>query len=132
MATRLFIVNVTGARTPEQAQAAARSIAGSNLMKAAIGGGRLDWGRVIACIGASGAAYVHEKLTLRFGGAELVRKGRHRGDKAARAALAHLAGPTVDLHVELGLGRGQAEAFGCDLTEGYVRENSAPLPEIVK
>jgi len=131
-ATRLFIVNVTGARTPEQAQAAARSIAGSNLMKAAIGGGRLDWGRVIACIGASGAAYVHEKLTLRFGGAELVRKGRHRGDKAARAALAHLAGPTVDLHVELGLGRGQAEAFGCDLTEGYVRENSAPLPEIVK
>jgi len=97
-----------------------------------MGGGRLDWGRVIACIGASGAAYVHEKLTLRFGGAELVRKGRHRGDKAARAALAHLAGPTVALHVELGLGRGQAEAFGCDLTEGDVRENSAPLPEIVK
>jgi glutamate N-acetyltransferase/amino-acid N-acetyltransferase len=127
-ATKLIVARVTGARTREQARAAARSLAGSNLMKAAIGGGRLDWGRVVACVGASGAAYVHEKLTLAFNEAVLVRKGKHLGKRAARAALVALAAPLVELHVDLGLGRGEGEAFGCDLTTGYVEENSHPIP----
>jgi len=126
-ATKLFVVRVRGARTTEQAQAAARAIAGSTLMKAAIGGGRLDWGRVIAALGASGAHYEHERFTLSFGDAVLVKKGKHQGDRAAAAALAYLSEREVRLTVDLGLGRGEAEAFGCDLTEGYVRENSAPL-----
>jgi glutamate N-acetyltransferase/amino-acid N-acetyltransferase len=127
-ATKLFAVTVRGAKNAEQARAAARTIAGSTLMKTSIGGGRLDWGRVVAALGASGAAYVHERLTLAYGDAVLVKKGRHQGDRAVRAALAHLAEPEIRLDVDLGLGRGTAEAFGCDLTEGYVRENSAPLP----
>ncbi len=127
-ATKLLVVTVRGARTVEQARAAARSIAGSTLMKAAIGGGRLDWGRVIAALGASGARYVHERLTLAYGDAVLVRKGKHQGDRASQAARAHLAAPEVHLVVDLALGRWEAAAYGCDLTEAYVRENAAPLP----
>ena len=127
-ATKLFIVQVRGAKTAEQARAAARAIVGSNLMKTSIGGGRLDWGRVIAALGASGAQYVHERFTLSYGDAVLVKKGKHQGTRAAAAALAHLGEREIRLTVDLGLGRGEAEAFGCDLTEGYVRENSAPLP----
>jgi glutamate N-acetyltransferase / amino-acid N-acetyltransferase len=127
-ATKLFVVQVRGAKTAEQARAAARAIAGSNLMKTSIGGGRLDWGRVIAALGSSGAQYVHERFTLSYGDAVLVKKGKYQGKRAAEAALAHLREPEVRLVVDLGLGRGEAEAFGCDLNEGYVRENSAPLP----
>jgi glutamate N-acetyltransferase/amino-acid N-acetyltransferase len=127
-ATQLFVGTVRGARTSEDAHHAARAIAGSTLMKAAIGGGRLDWGRVVAALGASGARYVHERFTLAYGDAVLVRKGKHQGDRAAQAALAHLGEREVRLTVDLGLGRGEAEAFGCDLTEGYVHENAAPLP----
>jgi len=127
-ATKLFIVQVRGAKTAEQARAAARAIAGSNLMKTSIGGGRLDWGRVVAALGSSGAQCVHERFTLAYGDAVLVKKGKHQGKRAAEAALAHLAGPEIRLAVDLGLGRGEAEAFGCDLNEGYVRENAAPLP----
>jgi glutamate N-acetyltransferase/amino-acid N-acetyltransferase len=126
-ATKLFLVTVCGARSDREARAAARSIAGSTLMKAAIGGGRLDWGRVIAALGASGAAYVHERFTLAYGPAVLVKKGKHQGEGAAAAALAHLAEREVHLAIDLGAGKGRAEAFGCDLTEGYVRENSMPL-----
>lgn len=126
-ATKLFLVTVRGARNDEEAHAAARSIAGSTLMKAAIGGGRLDWGRAIAALGASGAAYVHERFSLVYGEAVLVKKGKHQGDRAAAAALAHLAELEIHLKVDLGLGKGAAEAFGCDLTEGYVRENSIPI-----
>src|SRR5205085_2057043 len=85
--TKLFLVSVRGARSGEQARAAARSIAGSMLMKAAIGGGRLDWGRVVAALGASGAQYEHERFTLSYGDAVLVKRGKHQGEKAARAAL---------------------------------------------
>lgn len=127
-ATKLFVVQVRGAKTAEQARAAARAIAGSNLMKTSIGGGRLDWGRVVAALGSSGAQYEHERFTLAYGAAVLVKKGRHQGKRAAEAALAHLTEPEIRLVVDLGLGRGEAEAFGCDLNEGYVRENSAPLP----
>jgi glutamate N-acetyltransferase / amino-acid N-acetyltransferase len=127
-ATKLFVVQVRGAKTVEQARAAARAIAGSTLMKTSIGGGRLDWGRVIAALGSSGAQYVHERFTLSYGDAVLVKKGKHQGERAAAAALAHLAEREIRLAVDLGLGRGEGEAFGCDLTEGYVRENSTPLP----
>jgi len=127
-ATKLLVVRVRGAKRVEQARAAARAIAGSTLMKTSIGGGRLDWGRVIAALGSSGAQYVHERFTLSYGEAVLVKKGKHQGRRAAAAALAHLGEREIRLTVDLGLGRGEAEAFGCDLTEGYVRENSAPLP----
>ena len=126
-ATKLFVVDVRGARNPAQARAAARGIAGSTLMKAAIAGGRLDWGRVISALGASGAEYVHERFSLRFGERWLVRKGKHQGTKATRDALYHLAGKEVHLTVELGLGKGEARGWGCDLTPEYVRSNSTPL-----
>jgi glutamate N-acetyltransferase/amino-acid N-acetyltransferase len=124
---KLFVVHVEGAKDVEQARAAARSIVGSTLMKTSIGGGRLDWGRVVSSLGASGARYEHERFSLSYGDALLVKKGKHQGDRAARAALAHLAEPEIHLTVQLGLGRGAAVAWGCDLSEEYVRSNSTPL-----
>lgn len=125
--TKLFLVTVRGARNATQARAAARGIAGSNLMRAAISGGRLDWGRVISALGAAGAEYTHERFSLLFGDGYLVRKGKHLGAKAARAALAHLGGEEVRLTVELGRGKGEGRAWGCDLTPEYVVSNSTPL-----
>jgi glutamate N-acetyltransferase / amino-acid N-acetyltransferase len=126
--SKLLVVTVRGARNDGEARAAARGIVGSTLMRTAMGGGRLDWGRVVAALGASGAEYQHERFTLSFGDAVLVKKGKHQGEGATRRALDHLAEPEIRIDVDLGLGRGTAEAFGCDMSEGYVRENSAPLP----
>ena len=69
----------------------------------------------------------HERFTLTYGEAVLVKKGKHLGDAAAKEALAHLAEREIRLTVDLGLGRGKASAYGCDLTAGYVHENSTPL-----
>lgn len=124
---KLFVVRVEGARDLDQARAAARSIVGSTLMKAAIGGGRLDWGRVVSSLGASGARYEHERFSLAYGETLLVKKGKHQGDRAARRALAHLAEPEVRLTVQLGQGKAAATAWGCDLSEEYVRSNAEPL-----
>jgi glutamate N-acetyltransferase/amino-acid N-acetyltransferase len=126
-AKKLFVVTVRGARNPAQARAAARAIAGSNLMRAAIGGGRLDWGRVISALGASGCDYVHERFSLLYGDGYLVRKGKHLGARAAKAALAHLALPEIRVTVELGRGKAEARAWSCDLTPEYVTSNATPL-----
>jgi glutamate N-acetyltransferase/amino-acid N-acetyltransferase len=65
-----------------------------------------------------------DKTTLHLGGVCLYRRGRPL-DYDERAARAALAGAEVELRLELGLGEGAAIAWGCDITEEYVRLNSA-------
>jgi glutamate N-acetyltransferase/amino-acid N-acetyltransferase len=78
----------------------------------------------VAALGNSGAEMAEEKTTLHLGDFCLYRQGcpLDYDEKAARAAL---AGAEVGLRLDLGLGDGAATAWGCDITEEYVRLNSA-------
>jgi glutamate N-acetyltransferase/amino-acid N-acetyltransferase len=123
-ATKLIEVRVEGAASDADARRAARGVAGSLLVKTAVYGEDLNWGRILAALGGSGADMTEDKTTLHLGGVCLYRRGRplDYDEKAARAAL---AGAEVELRLELGLGEGAATAWGCDITEEYVRLNSA-------
>ncbi len=123
-ATRLLEVAVTGARSEEEARRAALAVAGSNLVKTAVAGSDPNWGRVVAALGYSGAAFDPDRVRVFLGPVKLVEAGCEApfDEGLARTLLAQ---PEVRLAVDLGAGWGRATAWGCDLTCEYVRINGS-------
>jgi len=123
-ATKLIQVDVTGARTLEDARAVARSVVRSNLVKAAVHGEDPNWGRVFAAAGNSGAEVDYRRAALWLGSVQIARDGVGLG-VPREEGRSQMTGLEVQFRVDLGLGSAEARAWGCDLTEAYVVENSA-------
>jgi glutamate N-acetyltransferase/amino-acid N-acetyltransferase len=128
-ATTLITCRVSGAADLLDARAAARAVVRSNLVKAAVHGRDPNWGRVAAAVGAAmrpdGTPIALDPTTLAIGLAgTAVFSGVPLPFDAAAVAAA-MDAPELLVEVDLGRGQAAAEAFGCDLTEAYVRENSA-------
>jgi len=123
-ANTLIEVWVEGAASREEARAAARTIVSSPLVKSAVHGADPNWGRVLAALGRSGAEVEEGRLEVLMGDICVLKDGRPQSfdPEAARRLL---QSPEVLLRVRLGLGEGEARAWGCDLTEEYVTINSA-------
>jgi glutamate N-acetyltransferase/amino-acid N-acetyltransferase len=115
---------VTGAASDADARKAARAVVGSSLLKAALHGEDPNWGRVFMAVGNSGAQVDPLHAALWIGSVQIARDGVTTGANPD-AARAEMHGDEVTMRVDLGLGRGAARAWGCDLTEAYVVENSA-------
>ena len=122
-AGKFIEVRVEGASTPEDARKVARSIAGSNLTKAAVLGADPNWGRIACAAGYAEAELDPNKLEIAIGGITLVRAGLALAYDEA-AASNKMKGDEVRLYANLHLGDGAATAWGCDLTPEYVRLNS--------
>ena len=123
-ASRMITVDIAGAATVSDARIAARTIAGSSLVKSAVYGADPNWGRILMALGRSGAAVQENKVDLFVNGVCIMQGGLpipfHRD-----AVVALMRGPEVTFRLQLGLGDGDATAWGCDLTEEYVIINSA-------
>jgi glutamate N-acetyltransferase/amino-acid N-acetyltransferase len=122
-ATRLIEVRVEGARDAAEARQAARTVAGSNLVKAAVYGGDPNWGRIVAALGRAGVDLDPALVDVDIGPVAVMRGGRPLTFDPA-AASAALQPPEVQLRVHLHRGAGTATGWGCDLTEQYVVINS--------
>ncbi len=127
-ATCLITCHVSGAERLADARAISRAVVGSSLLKAAVHGRDPNWGRVAAAAGgahrADGSAVSLSVPSLRIAlcGTPVFDGEPLAFDAAAvRAAMAM---PEITIDVDLGLANAAAEAWGCDLTEAYVRENS--------
>ena len=122
-ATRLIEVTVDGALTVAQARMGARTIAGSQLVKAAVHGSDPNWGRIIAALGRSGVEMVESKTDIYIRDDCLVRSGVAASfDRQHVKSL--LDEPEVSIRICLNLGDASATAWGCDLSEEYVTINS--------
>ncbi len=115
-------VVVTGARTDVDARRAARAVASSNLVKTAVHGGDPNWGRIAAAAGRSGARLDPARMTVRIGAVGVYDRAPIEFDE--RAASRELRGKIVEIGVDLGIGSGSGEAWGCDLSAEYVAINS--------
>lgn len=122
-ATRLLEVQVEGAASFEDARLAARAIASSPLVKAAIYGSDPNWGRVITALGGSGVRVEESRVELYLGELCLFRGQPVPFSRAEAARL--LSDRKVVFRVCLNLGRGRATSWGCDLSPEYVTINSA-------
>jgi glutamate N-acetyltransferase/amino-acid N-acetyltransferase len=122
--TKLITVDVKGAKNPVQAKYVGKLVVNSPLVKTAVYGCDPNWGRVIAAVGKSfDASIVPEKVTIRFGDTNVFKKGSPV-DCDLEALREYLRHAEVTIGVDLGIGKATARVWGCDLTEGYVKENA--------
>ncbi len=148
-ATSLITCQVSGAADSADARAIARAVVSSSLVKAAMHGKDANWGRIA---GAAGNALVPEAYLLEAAGLSPAEAASRAGQPATvdparmriaiagllaydgtaggpagidkAAARSAMEGEEILVRIDVGLGDGTGEAFGCDLTEGYVKENS--------
>jgi len=122
-ARKFVTVKVTGATTASSAKRIAMAIANSPLVKTAVGGEDANWGRVVMAVGKAGEPADRDKLTIWFGDIRVAAKGaRDPGYDEARTT-AYMKGDEILIRVDLGLGRGEATTWTCDLTKAYVEIN---------
>jgi len=125
-ATKVFAVTVTGAATEAEAEAVARRVADSPLVKAAVHGGDPNWGRVLQAAGTAGVAFDPARVRLELHGTQapilLVEGGVPARIDEAGAAAAMTGG--LEFRLDLGAGPAEATVRGCDLTAEYVRLNA--------
>ena len=121
-ATRRIDVSVTGAASDADARLAARTVAGSSLVKSAVHGGDPNWGRIAAAAGRSGAKLKPRRLVVRIGSITVYDGGPV--DFVEADASHALDRKVVVIGLDLGLGSGHGEAWGCDLSAEYVAINS--------
>jgi len=123
-ATKFCEILVSGAKSLEDAEKAARTIANSMLFKTMLAGADPNWGRIAAAVGASGAIFYPNRLTISFDGIKLFSNGKYL--ISARPDVKKvLKRDEFKIEVALNKGRHSASFFTCDLTKGYVQINAA-------
>jgi glutamate N-acetyltransferase / amino-acid N-acetyltransferase len=123
-ASKLITVEVAGARTPLDADRAARAIANSPLVKTALAGADPNWGRIVCAAGYSGAKFDLNRIDVSANQLALCRKGVDAGFDEA-AARRELGRKEIVIHVDLHAGRATARMWTCDLTREYIDINAS-------
>jgi glutamate N-acetyltransferase/amino-acid N-acetyltransferase len=132
--SRFVTVRVKGAKSFAQADAAARAVANSALVKTSWHGGDPNWGRIIAALGSSPAVIVEPKVDIGYSapGSRQVLWSLKRG-QPTRAAFPELCAAVApnefDLHIRLNVGRAEALFYAADLTEAYVQFNKGDVSD---
>jgi glutamate N-acetyltransferase / amino-acid N-acetyltransferase len=137
---RVVTVRVNGAKTVQDADAVARAVANSTLVKTSWHGGDPNWGRIIDAIGYSAAKVVEEKIdigysTPRSASAKATARQEilwslKRGQPTLatfKELCAAVAPKEFELHINLNLGKADAVMYAADLTEEYVDFNKGDV-----
>ena len=130
--TRIVTVRVKGAKTQKNADAAARAVGNSALVKTSWHGGDPNWGRIIDALGYSAAKVVEERVDIAYSAPGVkkiiysLKKGRPT--RTTFKSLCSAVAPTeFDLHINLNLGKAKAVLYAADLSEQYVDFNKGDI-----
>ena len=124
-AKHLLRVRVRGAKDTAEAKVIAKSVVNSPLVKTMVAGADPNVGRLLMAIGKCFTATIDRASTeCWINGHHVVTKGTRATFQDADVRTA-LGGEVVEIAITLGVGSGEATAFGCDLTHGYIDENAA-------
>ncbi len=122
-ASRVAAVTVSDAATTRDAEALARAVATSLLVRAAIHGADPNWGRILMAMGTAGVAFDPRRVTVRCAGITVCRFGVATTFDRGQAAAA-MNRPEVTIEVLVGAGDAHATVLTCDLTPEYVEFNA--------
>jgi len=129
---RVVTVRVNGAKSVADADAAARAVANSALVKTSWHGGDPNWGRIIDALGYSFAKVAEEKVDIGYSapGSRKILWNLKRG-QPTRVTFKQLCAAVTpgefDLHINLNFGRNSAVIYAADLTEAYVDFNKGDV-----
>jgi len=124
-AQKLVTINVTGAVSAKSAHRIGMAIANSPLVKTAIAGEDANWGRIVMAVGKAGEPADRDLLSVAVGDTWMAREGGVIPDYDETPVIAHMKGREVEITVDIGLGRGKATVWTCDLTHAYIDINGS-------
>jgi glutamate N-acetyltransferase/amino-acid N-acetyltransferase len=123
--TKFVTVEVEGAESAAAARRIALSIANSPLVKTAIAGEDPNWGRIVMAVGKAGEAADRDRLSIRFGDILVAENGERAASYDEATIARYMKGPEIVVRVDVGIGRGRATVWTCDLTHGYIDVNAS-------
>jgi len=124
-ASKFVEIAVTGAASAAAARRIALAIANSPLVKTAIAGQDANWGRIVMAVGKSGERADRDRLTIRIGGVLVAKNGGRAPDYDEAPVARHMKGQEIKIEVDIGLAKGRATVWTCDLTHGYIDINGS-------
>ncbi len=123
-ASKFITIAVNGAASRRAARRIGLSIANSPLVKTAIAGADANWGRIVMAVGKAGEPADRDRLSISMGGVPITENGILRDDYVEASVAGHMKGQDIHIGVDIGLGRGKARVWTCDLTHGYITINA--------
>ncbi|WP_025900034.1 bifunctional glutamate N-acetyltransferase/amino-acid acetyltransferase ArgJ [Sneathiella glossodoripedis] len=123
-ASKFITVSVSGAESDSSAKTIALAIANSPLVKTAIAGEDANWGRIVMAVGKSGEKADRDKLSISVCGVDIAANGEKLVTYDENDIVPLMKGQDITISVNVGVGNGQAFAWTCDLTHGYIDINA--------
>ncbi len=124
-AQKFIRIDVSGAVDDGSARRVGLAVANSPLVKTAIAGEDANWGRIVMAVGRAGEPAERDRLSVGVGGVWMARAGAVVPGYDEAPVVAHMRGREIQVNVDLGLGRGVATVWTCDLTHGYIDINGS-------
>jgi glutamate N-acetyltransferase/amino-acid N-acetyltransferase len=122
-ARKEIAITVTGAKSAASAKRIALSIANSPLVKTAVAGEDANWGRVVMAVGKAGEPADRDRLSVWFGDIRVAHHGERDPSYSEAATSAYMKKDEIAIRADIGLGKGAATVWTCDLTKDYVAIN---------
>jgi len=124
-AQKFVTINVTGAQSPAAARRIGLTVGNSPLVKTAIAAADANWGRIVGAVGRAGAKANRDKLQVRIGGVTITKNGGPVPGYDEAPVASHMQGRDIRIDIDVGVGKGRATVWTCDLTHGYVDINGS-------
>jgi glutamate N-acetyltransferase/amino-acid N-acetyltransferase len=124
-ASKFITIDVSGAASDLAARRIGLAVANSPLVKTAIAGQDANWGRIVMAIGKAGEKANRDRLKIVIGGVTIAEKGRRRAGYDETPVVQHMKGQEIAIAFDVGVGKGRARVWSCDLTHGYIDINGS-------
>jgi len=124
-AEKLIEIKITGAENDKAAHKIGMTIANSPLVKTAIAGEDANWGRIVMAVGKSGEKAIRDKLKIKIGGILVAAKGMRDASYKEADIMPHMKGRDIKIEADIGVGKGKATVWTCDLTHRYIDINGS-------
>ncbi|MFP6730549.1 MAG: bifunctional glutamate N-acetyltransferase/amino-acid acetyltransferase ArgJ [Alphaproteobacteria bacterium] len=123
-AGKFITINISGAASVKSARRIGLAIGNSPLVKTAIAGEDANWGRIVMAVGKAGEEADRDRMSISMGGVLIAENGVAHADYDEAAVMPHMRGREIVIDVDVGVGRGRATVWSCDLTHGYIDINA--------
>ena len=123
-AQKFITINVSGAASVKSARRIGLAIGNSPLVKTAIAGEDANWGRIVMAVGKAGEEADRDRMSIAMGGVPIAENGMAHPDYDEAMVAPHMKGREIVIDVDVGVGKGRATVWTCDLTHGYIDINA--------
>lgn len=124
-AGKFVTIEVTGAATARAARRIGLTIGNSPLVKTALSAGDPNWGRIVMAVGRAGEKVDQSRLSISIGGIQIAAEGGPVPNYDEAPVAEYMKGREITIGVDIGIGRGKATVWTCDLTHGYIDINAS-------